>query len=121
QTASASGADSGNYSSFTTATQNYTIDPRALTATAVASSSSTYGNALVPGAATLDANYQAGDVVNTTVGVDTSTLSWAGKAIAGTYTQTASASTGAASANSTFTPPTTTTQNDPIHQPAPTA
>ena len=83
------GADSANYT-FAGAVGNYTVSQLALSGS-VASSSSTYGSTLSPGAVTFS-NKLAGDVVTDTAAVNTSTLSAAGKVVAGTYTQTAGAS-----------------------------
>ncbi|WP_082807065.1 YDG domain-containing protein [Collimonas pratensis] len=98
-----SGADAGNYS-FAGATGDYTVAQLALTGT-VAAGSSTYGAALVPGAANFT-NAVSGDALGTaTVGVNTTGLtSSSGHLIAGTHNgiETVSALSGADAGNYTF-------------------
>ena len=83
-----SGTDASDYTfaGFTSAS-NYQVNRLALTAAAIASSSSTYGAALNPGAVTLSGSL-TGDLVS--VGgatVNTSTVSTSGHPNAGSYTQ----------------------------------
>jgi filamentous hemagglutinin family protein len=118
---SLTGTDANNYSfasSFTTPSNNYTIQKRALTAVGeIASASSTYGSAVTPGALAF-ANVVASDAVSATVSVNTSTLSSGGKPVAGSYTQTAStALTGADAGNYTYVGRTSASANytiDPL-------
>ncbi len=116
---SLSGTDAGNYSfaaSYSTPTNNYTIQKLALTAAGdIASASSTYGSTLTPGSLTF-ANAVGSDVVNATISVNTSTLSSSGKPIVGNYTQTASTVlTGADADNYTYVGRTSATSNYTIN------
>jgi filamentous hemagglutinin family protein len=117
---SLTGADAGNYSlsTYTTPTNNYTVDTLALTASGdIAATRTTYGSALVPGTLAF-ANKVIGDTVSAVVSVDTSTLSRSGKPIVGNYTQTASTSlTGLDAGNYSFLGTTSATANytiDPL-------
>ena len=94
------GADAGNYT-YANVLGNYTVNKLALTGTAIALSSSTYGSSLNPGAVTFGI-IVAGDTVTDTASVNTSILSTSGKPIAGTYTQTAGAIGGADAGNYRF-------------------
>ncbi|HEY8025716.1 MAG TPA: YDG domain-containing protein [Burkholderiaceae bacterium] len=97
------GADAANYT-FAGATGNYTVTPLALTGS-IAAGSSTYGAALVPGAANFT-NAVTGDVLGTaTVAVNTSGLtSTSGHLIAGSHSgiESISALSGADGGNYTF-------------------
>jgi len=78
-----------------------TIDKRVLTVDSIADGSSTYGDALIAGAASLD-NVVNGDAVSGTVAVNTTGLtSTSGNLIAGTHTgiESVSGLTGAAAGN----------------------
>ena len=117
---SLSGADAGNYTltTFTTPTNNYTVDKLALTASGdIAAARTTYGSPLVPGTLAF-ANKVVGDAVGAVVSVDTSTLSSGGKPIVGNYTQTAStALSGVDAGNYSFVGTTSSTPNytiDPL-------
>ena len=100
------GTDAGNYT-FAGATGNYTVTPLALIGS-IATGSSTYGAALVPGAANFT-NGVSGDALGTaTVGVNTTGLtSSSGHLIAGTHTgiESVSALSGADAGNYTFAAP----------------
>ncbi|MEI7613899.1 MAG: YDG domain-containing protein, partial [Betaproteobacteria bacterium] len=92
-------AQLGQLLSYTTGT--LTVSQLALSG-AIASGSSTYGSTLSPGAVTFS-NKLTADVVTDTAAVNTSTLSAAGKVVAGTYTQTAGTSlSGADAGNYSF-------------------
>ncbi|WP_211473880.1 YDG domain-containing protein [Collimonas humicola] len=99
-----SGADAGNYT-FAGPTGNYTVTPLALTGS-IATGSSTYGSALVPGAANFT-NAVSGDALGTaTVGVNTTgQTSSSGHLVAGTHSgiESVSALSGADAGNYTFT------------------
>ena len=87
-TATLGGADAVNYvlsNGFTTLTNNYTVNPLALTGS-IATGSTTYGATLVPGAVTLT-NVVGSDVVTPTASVTVAAgnTSTAGKLKAGSY------------------------------------
>ncbi|WP_217645999.1 YDG domain-containing protein [Collimonas sp. OK307] len=98
------GTDAGNYT-FAGITGDYTVSQLALTGS-IGTGSSTYGAALVPGAASFT-NAVAGDVLGTTtVGINTTGLtSSSGHLIAGTHTgiESISGLSGADAGNYTFT------------------
>ncbi|HPN09668.1 MAG TPA: YDG domain-containing protein [Syntrophales bacterium] len=94
------GADAGNYT-FADIEGDYTVSQLALTGTAIASGTSTYGSALNPGAVSFW-NVVGTDVVTSTAAVDTGATSTSGNYVAGTYTQTASAIDGADASNYSF-------------------
>ena len=96
------GADAANYSfaGFTSAA-NYTINPLVLTGAAIAAVNTTYGTPAATGAVTFG-NIIGADVVTSTSSIDSPTYSSSGNLNAGSYTQTASAITGADSANYSF-------------------
>ena len=104
QTASTTlgGADAGNYSfaGFTSAA-NYTINPLVLSGAAIAAVNTTYGTPAATGAVTFG-NIIGADVVTSTASIDSPTYSTSGNLNAGSYTQTASAITGADAANYSF-------------------
>ena len=96
------GTDAGNYSfSGFTSTPNYTINQLALSGASIAAGSSTYGSALTPGAVSF-ANIVGSDLVGSSASVNTSALSSSGKPIIGSYSQSASALTGADAGNYAF-------------------
>ncbi|MBD8051741.1 YDG domain-containing protein, partial [Limnohabitans radicicola] len=106
-TATLGGADAVNYvlsNGFTSLTNNYTVNPLALTGS-IATGSTTYGATLVPGAVTL-ANVVGNDVVTPTASVTVAAgnTSTAGKLKAGSYTgiQGISALAGADAANYSY-------------------
>jgi len=81
---------------------NYVIGQRALAGAAIAPASSTYGAALAPGAVSFG-NLLPGDAVSSAVSVNTGALSSSGNPVAGSYTQTASATlSGADAGNYSF-------------------
>jgi hypothetical protein len=98
------GADAGNYSlaPFTSAA-NYTISQLALTGAAIGASSSVYASALAPGAVSFT-NVVGADIVNNTASVNTGATSSSGNFVAGTYTQSTGALSGADAANYTLAP-----------------
>ncbi|HTN94301.1 MAG TPA: YDG domain-containing protein [Gallionella sp.] len=97
-----SGTDAGNYTVAGVGGVTGTITPLALTGAAIATSSSTYGSALNPGAVTFG-NVISGDTVTATASVNTGATSTSGNYIVGSYTQTASTTLGGADAgNYTF-------------------
>ena len=108
---SLTGAQASNYSfAGFTARGSYTVSQRQLTAT-IADSHSTYGSALTPGLVNF-VGAVSGDQVSSTVTVNNTTLSTAGLANAGTYTQTASSLLGGQDRNNyTFAGYTTTSAN----------
>ncbi|MFS6827480.1 YDG domain-containing protein [Cyanobium sp. ATX-6F1] len=114
QSASAtlSGADANNYSfsGFTTTTPNYNINKLALSGAAIAASSSIYGSALVPGAVSFS-NIVGLDAVGSSAFVNTAALSTSNNPVFGSYTQSASALSGADAANYSFLGFTTATPN----------
>jgi hypothetical protein len=113
QSASAlTGADASDYSftGYTTPTNTYTVNPLALTGTAIASASSTYGSTVTPGAVNFG-NAIAGDDVGATASLVSATYSTSSHVNAGSYAQTASALTGTDAGNYTFSGYTTPTNN----------
>ena len=94
------GADADNYT-FGNIEGDYTVSQLALTGTAIASGTSSYGSALNPGAVSFW-NVVGTDVVTSTAAVDTGATSTSGNYVAGTYTQTASAIDGADASNYSF-------------------
>ncbi|MEI7667039.1 MAG: YDG domain-containing protein, partial [Synechococcaceae cyanobacterium ELA263] len=109
QSASAlTGVDAANYSfsgGFTTATPNYSINKLALSGAAIAPGSSTYGSSLTPGAVSFGnivGTDASTDLVGSNASVNTSALSTSGKPVAGSYSQSASALSGADAANYSF-------------------
>ena len=115
--ASLSGADAGNYSltSFTTPSSNYSINKLTLTGTSIASSSSTYGATLNPGAVSFT-NALAGDSIGSTANVNTSTVSSSNNPIVGNYTQTATSISGTDAGNYSFAGFTTPSSNYSINK-----
>jgi filamentous hemagglutinin family protein len=113
-----SGSDANNYTfvGYTTPTANYSIDKKTLTATGIATASTTYGSALAPGMVTLT-QIVGSDQVQASASVNTSTLSQANLPVAGSYTQTASSVlSGNDAANYNFAGYTTPTANYTIDQ-----
>ena len=109
QTVSAiSGADALNYSftPFTTGSATYVVNPLALSGTAIAGVTTTYGTAAAAGAVTFSNNFAADDL-SATAGIDNQLFSTSSNLRAGTYTQTVSAIAGADALNYSFTPFTT--------------
>src|SRR5262249_15383986 len=98
------GADAGNYTlaPFTSAA-NYTINPLALTGTAIACSTSYYDSPMGPGAVSFG-NVIAGDLVSSTASVNTAGVSTSGNFVVGTYTQSTGALVGADAGNYTLAP-----------------
>ena len=96
------GTDAANYSfaGFTSAA-NYTINPLALTGAAIAAVNTTYGTPAATGAVSFG-NIIGADVVTSTSSIVSPTYSTSGNLNAGSYTQTASAITGADAANYSF-------------------
>ena len=82
------------------------VNPLALTGTAIAGVTTTYGTAAAAGAVTFSNNFAA-DVLSATAGIDNQALSTSSNLRAGTYTQTVSAISGADALNYSFTPFTT--------------
>ena len=111
------GADAGNYTltAYTTPTNNYSVGQLALTGASIAASGSTYGSPLNPGAVSFG-NVISGDIVTSTAGVNTSTVSSSGNPIVGSYTQTAGALAGTDAANYSFAGYTTPTANYAVTQ-----
>ncbi|MDD4913386.1 MAG: YDG domain-containing protein, partial [Sideroxydans sp.] len=103
QTASAlSGADAANYDfAGFTSTANYTVAKLALTGAAINSVSTTYGTAASTGSVSFS-NIISGDTVVSTASIDSAAYSTSNNLKAGSYTQTASALSGADAANYDF-------------------
>ncbi|MDD4913399.1 MAG: YDG domain-containing protein, partial [Sideroxydans sp.] len=103
QTASAlSGADAANYDfAGFTSTANYTVAKLALTGAAISGVSTTYGTAASAGSVSFD-NIVSGDTVVSTASIDSAAYSASNNLKAGSYTQTASALSGADAANYDF-------------------
>ena len=109
QTVSAiSGADALNYSftPFTTGSATYVVNPLALSGTAIAGVTTTYGTTAAAGAVTFS-NRIALDQLSATAGIDNQLFSTSSNLRAGSYTQTVSAIAGADALNYSFTPYTT--------------
>jgi DNA mismatch repair protein MutH len=109
------GTDAANYIIGTFSGGDYEVSQLALTGAAIAGDTSVYGDILTPGAVSFT-NVVGSDIVNSTVSVDTSTLSTGNHAIVGDYTQTASSISGTESSNYSFAGFTTADNNYQITQ-----
>ena len=108
------GADAANYS-FAGVVGDYTVNPLALTGTAIAAVTATYGTPKATGAVTFG-NALALDAVATTSVIVTPVNSTSGNLKAGSYAQSSSVLTGVDGANYTLAPFTTATNNYTVNQ-----
>jgi len=119
QTASStlSGANASDYTfaGFTTPTDNYTVNPLALTGTTIAAANSIYGSAVTPGLVSFG-NLIAGDLVNATASIVSPAYSTSHNLNAGSYEQTATTLSGADAGNYSFAGYTTPTNNYTVNQ-----
>ena len=107
-----SGADASDYSfaGYTTLTNNYTVNPLALTGAAIAAGNSTYGSSVTPGAVSFG-NVISGDLVSSTASIASPIYSTSNHLNAGSYAQSASDLTGADAGDYSFGGYTTPTAN----------
>ena len=114
---SITGTDAGNYSfgGYTTGTNNYVVNQLALTGTAIAPVTATYGTSVKAGVVSFG-NIAGSDIVTAAANIDAPTYSTSSNLNAGSYTQSASSITGPDAGNYSFGGYTTGTNNYVVNQ-----